>query len=287
VWQLNDCWPVTSWAIIDYFVRPPLLTLASLTHPTQLRPKPAYYAIKRELAPFTVGIFRTVGLPIPPGEHRKLTFAQVEKNRAHDRPRQFYEFGNFQATAAAVDVWGTNATRAPRAVVLEVTFVDLGASGWTHAVETSAHILAPNAATELAQVPVAAPSGTTEPDAVGATVVVGVVLRDAETREVVARTADWPQPLALLDFPDPGLQIGVARAADGDASVTISVARPVKGLFLQAAPGGDHDGEVVWDDNALDVMPGDPRVVVAKGLGSRRVQAAYMGREKARYVDES
>jgi beta-mannosidase len=42
VWQLNDCWPVTSWAIVD----------------SQLRPKPAYYAIRRELAPFAVGIAR-------------------------------------------------------------------------------------------------------------------------------------------------------------------------------------------------------------------------------------
>ena len=33
---------VTSWAIIDYF----------------LRPKPAYFAVKRELAPITVGIAR-------------------------------------------------------------------------------------------------------------------------------------------------------------------------------------------------------------------------------------
>jgi beta-mannosidase len=42
VWQLNDCWPVTSWAIVDYY----------------RRPKPAYYAIRRELAPFVVGLVR-------------------------------------------------------------------------------------------------------------------------------------------------------------------------------------------------------------------------------------
>ena len=40
VWQLNDCWPVTSWAIID-----------SLGIP-----KPAYYTIKRELESVTLGL---------------------------------------------------------------------------------------------------------------------------------------------------------------------------------------------------------------------------------------
>jgi beta-mannosidase len=43
VWQLNDCWPVTSWAIVD-----------SLGIP-----KPAYYVIKRELEPTTLGLWRT------------------------------------------------------------------------------------------------------------------------------------------------------------------------------------------------------------------------------------
>ena len=42
VWQLNDCWPVTSWAIVDY----------------ARRPKPAYYTIRRELAPLAVGLTR-------------------------------------------------------------------------------------------------------------------------------------------------------------------------------------------------------------------------------------
>ncbi|KAK7414438.1 hypothetical protein QQX98_006717 [Neonectria punicea] len=42
VWQLNDCWPATSWAIVDYF----------------LRKKPAFYAIKRSLRPIAVGVQR-------------------------------------------------------------------------------------------------------------------------------------------------------------------------------------------------------------------------------------
>lgn len=35
LWQLNDCWPVSSWSIVDYF----------------LRPKPAYYYVKRAFSP--------------------------------------------------------------------------------------------------------------------------------------------------------------------------------------------------------------------------------------------
>jgi beta-mannosidase len=41
VWQLNDCWPVTSWAIVD----------------SSGTPKPAYYTIKRALEPITVNIW--------------------------------------------------------------------------------------------------------------------------------------------------------------------------------------------------------------------------------------
>ncbi|KAL4789573.1 hypothetical protein BDV19DRAFT_394947 [Aspergillus venezuelensis] len=43
IWQLNDCYPCTSWSFIDYY----------------LRPKPAYYTIKRAFAPISVGIERT------------------------------------------------------------------------------------------------------------------------------------------------------------------------------------------------------------------------------------
>lgn len=55
VWQLNDCWPCSSWAIVDYFHRP----------------KPAYYAIKRCLEPVVVAVRR---------EHR-------DWSNSHTRPR--------------------------------------------------------------------------------------------------------------------------------------------------------------------------------------------------------
>lgn len=38
IWQLNDCYPVISWALVDYY----------------LRPKPAYYRTKRALAPLAL-----------------------------------------------------------------------------------------------------------------------------------------------------------------------------------------------------------------------------------------
>ncbi|KAF4334987.1 beta-mannosidase [Fusarium beomiforme] len=42
VWQMNDCWPTISWAIVDYF----------------LNKKPAYYAIRRALKPIAAGVQR-------------------------------------------------------------------------------------------------------------------------------------------------------------------------------------------------------------------------------------
>ncbi|OOO13015.1 glycoside hydrolase family 2 immunoglobulin domain protein beta-sandwich [Aspergillus oryzae] len=42
VWQLNDCWPTTSWAVVDYY----------------LRKKPAFYVISRALEPIAVGVSR-------------------------------------------------------------------------------------------------------------------------------------------------------------------------------------------------------------------------------------
>jgi beta-mannosidase len=232
----------------------------------------------------------------------------VEKNRPNDRPRQFYEFGNYQATAATVAIWGTNSTLHPREVVLEVSFFDISPSSsldkpsWTQTLEHTTYVLQPNSSTELVVLPVPAPPGTKGPDAAGALVVVSAVLWDTATDDVVARTADWPQPLLHSVFPyhdqgmDPGLvvEIDTMGQDQGFATITINARRPVKGLVLgaellevdDAAREGEVDGirEVKWSDNALDIVPGDTQTIVAHGLGKRGLTAAYLGREKAYLV---
>ncbi|KAJ7276352.1 beta-mannosidase [Mycena haematopus] len=91
VWQINDCWPVTSWAIADYF----------------LRPKPAYFTIARELRPYTVGMTRK----------EKKVFAN--------------ELSSAQLTIKTVlEIWGTNSTLVDRKVTLEVTSFDLQSDCW-------------------------------------------------------------------------------------------------------------------------------------------------------------
>ncbi|KAI0068656.1 glycoside hydrolase family 2 protein [Artomyces pyxidatus] len=138
VWQINDCWPVTSWAIIDYF----------------LRPKPAYFSIARELRPFTVGMTRK--------ETKK--FAD-EQTAAH-----------FIITTA-LEIWGTNSTLEEKEATLQVTSFDLDNPGWSDRWEKGV-VLAPNASTELWKGEVPGQPPRTKASEVPKTIVVSARLRD-------------------------------------------------------------------------------------------------------------
>ncbi|PCH40558.1 glycoside hydrolase family 2 protein [Wolfiporia cocos MD-104 SS10] len=246
VWQLNDCWPVTSWAIADYF----------------LRPKPAYYSIARELAPIAVSIFRT-----------------VIKNRDNDRPKQFYEFGAFQSVAANIEVWATNSTLEPHSVRLVLQSADLS-SLWTH---TEIHdvVVHPNQSTELLSMPCPCPppiKSDDHPMTTSHSIVVGARLEDPITGEILTRCADWPQPYRLVDVPDPNLEVHVE-----DERIQVKAQRPVKCLVFSVL-GDEDQSEVKWSHNALDLMPGDTQILMASGLGKRKLQVAYFGKEKATLV---
>ncbi len=54
IWQLNDCWPVISWSLVDY----------------GYNPKPAYYFVKRAFTPIRATL--TVIRPVSPSAGRKL-----------------------------------------------------------------------------------------------------------------------------------------------------------------------------------------------------------------------
>lgn len=90
--QMNDCWPTTSWAIVDYF----------------LRPKPAYFTVARELRPITVGMTR-----------KEIKTFSDELSAADLR------------IETILQVWGTNSTLLEKKAYLEVTLFDLH-SDWTN-----------------------------------------------------------------------------------------------------------------------------------------------------------
>lgn len=209
VWQLNDCWPVTSWAIIDYFYRP----------------KPAYFSIARAMAPISLGMRR-----------------EVAKNRPCDRPRNFYEYGAFQSRKVTLAIWATNAHE-ERTFTLLVTAHDI-VNGWTTQEPWKREVvLGENRSTELYSgdcpqppeekwVDKVAPSGT---------VVVSAKLVD-ESGQIVARYCDWPQPYKLLDLPDPGMKVVVSGE-----EVRLSVEKPAKGVWLSVV--GDDEGVEFSDNS--------------------------------------
>lgn len=75
LWQMNDCWPGISWAIVDYFQRP----------------KPAYYAVSRVLKPLAIGVQR---------EHHDWSVAHAE-------PPKTSKYSLWMASSLQKSVTGT------------------------------------------------------------------------------------------------------------------------------------------------------------------------------------
>jgi len=230
VWQINDCWPVTSWAIVDYF----------------LRPKPAYYTIARELRPYTVGMTR-----------------KTTQNNKDNKTAAFFEVNTI------LDIWGTNSTLAEKKVTLEVTSFDLD-SDWTEK-WTKDVVLSPNSSTEIWKGDLPGQPTRTKYSQVPKVIVVSSRLLDANGI-VLARYSNWPEPFKYVKFPDvKDVALKVDVGSDGK-TLTLSVKKPIKGLIL------DVDGEdVKWGDQAIDLVPGDPQIIQAIGLGGRAVKARFLG----------
>ena len=141
---------MTSWAIVDYF----------------LRPKPAYFAIKRELRPYTVGMARK--------EHKKF---------ADDLSAAFFTIDT------VLEIWGTNSTLDAKQATLEVTAFDLDLPDWRERF-TQDVVLAPNAATELWKGTLPGQPTRTKASEVPRPIIVSARLLDAHGN-VLGRYSNW------------------------------------------------------------------------------------------------
>ena len=141
---------MTSWSIVDYF----------------LRPKPAYFAIARELRPYTVGMTRK--------DHKKYA---NERTSAH-----------FTITSQ-LEIWGTNGTLAKKHAILQVTSFDLERPEWSDRWEMDV-TLAPNASTELWKGHVPGQRARTRESEVPKTIIVSARLLD-EDGAILGRYSNW------------------------------------------------------------------------------------------------
>lgn len=149
---MNDCWPVTSWSIVDYF----------------LRPKPAYFAITRELRPFTVGMTRT-----------------TKKTYRDDRSAAFFTIEH------VLEIWGTNSTLEDKEAYLDVIAFDLEDGNWRGGVEKRRISLRRNSATELYKGPLPGQPIRTKESEVPKPIIVSARLLSLESGEVLGRCSNW------------------------------------------------------------------------------------------------
>jgi beta-mannosidase len=181
VWQLNDCWPVTSWSIVDYF----------------LRKKPAYYAMRRVLAPIAVAVKR----------------AHFDWSVVHARVPETSDYEVWVASQRQTDISAT--------VELRFISIESGKDIKDKVVKENINLVQ-NGTTDVL-------SGTIdnrneEPHVLAVRIWIDGI--------VVSRDVDWPQPLKYLDFNDRGLEV----TPQGE-TITVRALKPTKGLVFEERSG--------------------------------------------------
>ncbi|KAI5272131.1 putative beta-mannosidase [Aureobasidium subglaciale] len=184
VWQLNDCWPVTSWAIIDYFQRK----------------KPAYYAMRRVLAPIAVAVKR----------------AHHDWSVVHARP----------AKTSPFECWvSSNSTKEVTATKVELKFISIatGKEIKEALVKKNVKITA-NGTTNVFD-------GELNNEKEEPHVLAARIWIEGES-DVISRDVDWPQPLKYLNMDERGVKVTF-----DDGKITVTSAKPTKGLVFEEREG--------------------------------------------------
>lgn len=166
VWQLNDCWPVTSWAICDHYKVPKL----------------SYFAIKRESAPFALGISRS---SFQINEDQKVSWL---KKYSHQ-----------------VAIWAVNSTLEAHDCDIEIAKFDIESGARIYSERHTKKLIKSNCSTELLK------NISVDQNTV-------VRARMLKNGTELCTAFDWPQPLKYLKFPNRGVTIEVL---DGSVTVRV------------------------------------------------------------------
>ncbi len=268
VWQMNDVWPCQSWSIVDYY----------------LRPKLAYYAIKRELKPITIGLKRTVH-----------TTAKDKYTRAYTK------------TVYKIQMWACNLSIENQTAYMTLISYNLitGKSSSSSPRRYKLN-LSLNRSTEIDdfEIPVFEdyPSKPTSKaltfnsaEEEQQQTIIAAYIHDINGN-IIARAVNWPEPLKHAHLPKPkalkfALSSNSQKSLRDDTkppqhplAVVVSADVPVKGLCLEVeASSGSKEAvaeSVTFEDNGVDLMPGESISIGVKGLkigDEGRLRVRYLG----------
>lgn len=228
VWQINDCWPVTSWAIVDYY----------------LRPKHAYYTVKREMAPISLGVTRKEHL-VPKDKHTRAYISKITE----------------------IEIWASNLTLQDIIGDVVIKAFDVITGKETYSKTVKANFLLPeNRSTEVVALDVPVTQKDTGEE--NRVVVAAYLFADGQQ---IARYINWPEPLKYVHLQKPK-HLTVEVAQDGK-TVEISSDVPVKGVALEC-----EDDNVKFGDNLVDIVPGEVVSIAVTGANkATTIETRYLG----------
>jgi beta-mannosidase len=235
VWQLNDCWPVSSWSIAD----------------SNLRPKLAYWTVKRENQPITVGLSRV-----------------------------------FLGNSLSLEAWACNMTLQQLCVSyrIDAWHVRTGKKLWAREISTSIK-LEPNRSTELGKQELdpqyndkKSLEWTEVAFSIHLSLATESTIGKSSPQSTLARYVNFHEPLKEVPFSaEEGNKISVQLDKGSSGPVLRLLASvPMKGVYLDFE---DDDG-VQWNDNGVDLVPGEAVELGFAGLdvgSARRLRVYWLG----------
>jgi beta-mannosidase len=166
---------------------------------------------------------------------------------------------------SSLEIWAINGLVTPLTALLKLSAWDIESGNEVELPREEKERkveLKPNQTTEI--------GGLSIPHA-DSTVIVAY-LDSAETGERLARWVDWPEPLKFVHF---SKTPNVTAKLEGEV-VKLSATAPVKGVML-GVPISEGGEDAIWEDNFIDLVPGEEVTVKVSGLAGRKIETRWLG----------
>jgi beta-mannosidase len=201
--------------------------------------KASFYITKRALAKVVVGMERVKTGTVP------------------------YMVTSYPEAKRKLAIWAVNGHLSPLSCILKLSAFDIESGKEVELKEQERKVvLEANQTTELLEIELGDQAEK---------IVVAAYLDDENTGERLARWIDWPEPLKFVHFSKtPNVQARI----DGDV-VVLSSDAPVKGVML-SVPMREGGEDAKWDDNFVDLVPGEEVRIGVKGLEGKRYEKRWL-----------